>query len=110
MTRSQKEHALAWTALAAGTAAWFVSQQAGADLNMAHCHAGGPVAIVIIGLLALALAGGGAFLSWRVWERGGGEEEGRSFIALVGVLVAALLSIAIVYQTAAALIIPSCFA
>ena len=109
MTREQKDISFAWAALAAGSTAWFVSQQAGADLSIAHCHASGPLAGLIIGLLALALAGVGAFFSHRVWDRETAENEGKPFIALIGMLTAALLAIAIVYQTVAALIIPSCF-
>jgi uncharacterized membrane protein len=64
---------------------------------------------LLIGLLALALAGVGGFLSYGVW-RGGDVEAPRPFIALIGILTSALLAIAIVLQTAAGLIIPSCFA
>ena len=109
MTREQKEISLAWTALGAGATAWFVSQQAGADLSIAHCHASGPLAAIVIGLIALALAGVGALLSYRVWDRAAAEEAGKPFIALIGMLTAALLAVAIVYQSVAALIIPSCF-
>ena len=109
MTRDQKEIGFAWAALFAGATAWFVSQQAGSDLTFSACHKSGPVPVLIIGLLALALAGVGALFSHRVWDRSIVETEGKSFTALVGMLVAALLAIAIVYQTAAAFIIPSCF-
>ena len=109
MTREQKEISFAWAALAAGATAWFVSQQAGSDLSIAHCHASGPLAGIIIGLIALALAGVGALFSHRVWDREAAEAEGKPFIALIGMLTAALLAVAIVYQSVAALIIPSCF-
>jgi hypothetical protein len=109
VTREQKDIAFAWAALAAGATAWFVSQQAGSDLTMKHCHASGPLTVAVIGLLALALAGIGAFYSHRVWDRVAAEEAGTPFVALVGMLTAGLLAIAIVYQTIAALIIPSCF-
>jgi hypothetical protein len=109
VTRDQKEIGFAWTALFAGATAWFVSQQAGADLTFAACHKSGPVPVLIIGLLALVLAGTGALFSHRVWDRNEAETEGKSFTALLGMLVAGLLAIAIVYQTVAAFIIPSCF-
>lgn len=109
MTREQKEISFAWAALAAGATAWFVSQQAGSDLTMAHCHASGPLTVIIIDLLALALAGTGAYYSHRVWDRVAAEEAGKPFIALIGMLTAGLLAVAILYQTAASLIIPSCF-
>ncbi|MDB5693860.1 MAG: hypothetical protein JWO81_2923 [Alphaproteobacteria bacterium] len=110
MTRDRKEHLFAWAALAAGATAWFVSQQAGSDLSFAHCHASGALPVIVIGLLALALIGVGGLYSHRVWDRGTSEETGKSFIALLGMLVAGLLAIAIVYQSVAALIIPRCFA
>ena len=109
MTRAQKEIGLSWVALGAGVVAWFVSQQAGADLSFAHCHASGALPVLVIGLLALALAGVGGLLSHRVWDRERAEEAGTPFVALVGMLTAGLLAIAILYQSAAALIIPSCF-
>ena len=109
MTRDQKEVGFAWAALAAGATAWFVSQQAGSDLTFAACHKSGLVPVLIIGLLALALAGVGALYSRRVYDRQAAEEAGTPFTALMGMLVAALLSIAIIYQTVAAFIIPSCF-
>jgi hypothetical protein len=109
VTRDGKEIGLAWAALAAAVAAWFGSQQAGADLSFAHCHASGAVTVLIVGLLALALIAVGAFFSHRVWDRGAAENEGKPFIALIGMLTAGLLAIAIVYQMLAAFIIPSCF-
>jgi hypothetical protein len=101
--------ALSWTALFVGTAAWFGSQQYGSNLAFAGCPSYSPLAALLIGLLALALAAVGGFLSWRVW-RGGEIEESRPFIALIGILTSALLAVAIVLQTAAGLIIPRCFA
>ncbi|HEX4739019.1 MAG TPA: hypothetical protein VH331_15815 [Allosphingosinicella sp.] len=109
MTRDQKEVGFAWAALFAGAAAWFVSQQAGADLTFSQCHKSGPLPVLIIGLLALALAAVGGFCSHRVWDRQAAEEAGKPFTALLGMLVASLLAVAIVYQTVAAFIIPSCF-
>jgi hypothetical protein len=109
VTREQKEIGFAWAALAAGTTAWFVSQQAGSDLSFAHCHASGARPVVVLGLLALALTGVGGLLSHRVWDRAAAEEAGKPFVALIGMLTAALLAVAIVYQSVAALIIPSCF-
>jgi hypothetical protein len=51
----------------------------------------------------------GAFYSHRVWDRAAAEHAGKPFIAQLGMLTAGLLAIAILYQTAAAFIIPSCF-
>jgi hypothetical protein len=105
----RKTIALAWTALAAGTAAWFGSQQFGSNLAFAACPSATPLAHLLLGLAALALAAGGGFLSLRVW-RTGTVEDSRPFVALIGMLTAGLLAIAIILQTAAGLIIPPCFA
>jgi hypothetical protein len=101
--------AFAWAAMALGAVAWFGSQQLGSDLSFSNCAANGAVATGLIGLVALAVALAGGLMSHRVWKGRESEAEGRDFIALVGMLVAALLALAIVYQTVAAFIVPSCF-
>jgi putative membrane protein len=65
--------AFAWAALAAGTFAWFGSQQFGSNLAFAACPAGTPLAHLLIGFLALALAAGGGLLSLGVWRSGSVE-------------------------------------
>jgi hypothetical protein len=102
--------AFAWAALALGAFAWFGSQQLGSDLSFADCAANGALETGLIGLVALAVTLLGALMSHRVWKRREAEAEGRDFAALVGMLAAALLAVAILYQTVAAFIIPSCFA
>jgi nitric oxide reductase large subunit len=101
--------AFAWAALALASFAWFASQQLGSDLSFSGCGANGPVQTGLIGLAALLLTGAGAWMSWLVWRRRDPNEEGRDFAASTGILVSALLAIAIVYQTVAAFIIPGCF-
>jgi hypothetical protein len=96
--------------MALGAFAWFGSQQLGSDLSFAKCTANGPLQTGLIGLVALAIALGGGLLSHGVWKRREAEAEGRDFIALVGMLVAGLLALAIIYQTLAAFIVPACFA
>ena len=54
MTREQKEIGFSWAALAAGATAWFVSQQAGSDLSIRHCHASGALPVIVIGLSGTA--------------------------------------------------------
>jgi hypothetical protein len=101
--------AFAWAALALGAFAWFGSQQLGSDLSFSDCHTNGAIETGLIGLVALLVTAAGAWMSHGVWRRRQAEAEGRDFAALVGVLAAALLAVAIVYQTLAAFIIPACF-
>lgn len=101
--------AYAWAALALGAFAWFGSQQLGSDLSFSNCAANGALETGLIGLAALAVTLVGFLLSHKVWKRREAEAEGRDFAALIGILTAALLALAIVYQTLAAFIVPSCF-
>jgi hypothetical protein len=102
-----RELLLPWAALAGAALGWFLSQQTGSDLVFIHCGAASPLAILLIGLVALALVLAGAWLSWRIGRRG--DDEPRRFVAWIGLLTAALLGLAIIVQTAAAFIIPRCF-
>ncbi|MEA3054505.1 MAG: hypothetical protein QOG72_3408 [Sphingomonadales bacterium] len=101
--------AYAWSALALGAFAWFAAQQLGSDLSFSDCDSNGALETGLVGLVALLVTGAGAWLSHRAWTLRNPEAEGRDFIAFVGMLTAGLLAIAIVYQTVAAFIIPSCF-
>jgi hypothetical protein len=53
------------------------------------------------------LAGG--YFSWDIWHRGK-ETEGRRFLGLLGTLLTAIASFAIVLQAVSSLIIPRCLA
>ena len=99
----------AWAALALGALAWFGSQQLGSGLSFSDCYANGALETGLIGLVALALAFVGGWMSHDTWKRRDRDAEGRDFAALVGMLTAALLAVAILWQTLAAFIIPSCF-
>jgi hypothetical protein len=102
--------AYAWAALALAGFAWFAAQQLGSDLSFSDCDSNGALETGLIGLVALVVTGAGAWLSNLAWKRRDAEAEGRDFVALVGILTAGLLAIAILYQTVAAFIIPSCVA
>jgi hypothetical protein len=109
MKAETRDTLLAWSALAAATAAWFGSQQLGSNVAFAACHADDGLFPFALFLGAMLMLGVGIFLSWRIWKRGP-DTEVRPFVALVGILAGGLLGIAIVLQFLAGLIIPACFA
>ena len=108
MKGEQRRILMSWAALALASLAWFGSQQIGSDISFARCHSNGPIVTGLIGLAALALTALGGALSWRILSARG-EPEARTFPALVGLMAAALLALAIVWQTVAAFLIPDCF-
>ena len=95
-----------WAGMLGAGFGWALSHQVGSDLAQDNCNAAHPIVMIVIGLVGLAIAGFGGLVSWRAIGR---EEGGRRFVAYVGVLMAALFSIAIFMQTAAALVLPGCF-
>jgi hypothetical protein len=104
----RRQLAFAWSALAVGALAWFGGHQIGSNLTFARCDLSGGLSVAMVGLIALLLVALGFLLSLRVW-RSGGAEEGRSFVAIVGMMAAGLFAFAILLQTVAGFIIPACF-
>jgi hypothetical protein len=102
-----RELMLLWAALIGAAVGWFGSQQVGSNLSFGDCVSSGILSVLLISLAGLALAVAGGLLSWRIWRSG---REARSFVAGIGLLTAALLSVAILFQILAAFIIPRCFA
>jgi hypothetical protein len=102
-----------WGGLAAGPGAWAVSTQlnyALVDWQCAHRAPLIPLAALVLALFAWL---GGA-LSWRVWRRGGAsfkperQIDTERFVAMLGMLAAALFSAVILLQGAASLILNEC--
>ena len=102
-----------WAGLAAGPVAWAISTQlnyALVDWQCVHKVPVIPLAAFVLAVLALS---GGA-LSWRAWRRGGAsfkperEVDTERFVALIGMLTAALFSAVIQLQGAASLILDEC--
>ena len=98
-----------WAGLMLGGAGLILAHQLGSDLNTDDCGANGADAVIPIVLLGLLLTGSGAWLSWRLWQRGEHESAPRRFIALVSMLAALLFSFAIILPLIASLIIPRCY-
>jgi uncharacterized membrane protein len=100
----------AWTSLAAGPAAWLAHHQFGSTLNFARCEQGDSGALTIAGLAALATIALGAALAWSVWRNHAAHRDGpTSFIALLGLMAAALFGLTVAVQIGASLIVPACF-
>jgi hypothetical protein len=97
-----------WAGLAGAALAWALDHQIGSDGTFFDCTRGSSLTI-IVGLLALILAGASGVASLRLW-RSDKETPARRFIALLGALFAVLLGLAILLSTIAGLILPECLA
>jgi hypothetical protein len=102
-----------WAAWIGGILGWAVSHQLGSDLVQLKCaHSGWP-AVLLIGVLGSALALGGALLSLGTVLSSADLSQpyvgARRFIAFTGVLAAGVFLLAILFQTMAAFIMPSCY-
>jgi hypothetical protein len=108
-SRRIAELMMPWGGSAGAGLGWALTHQIGSTVSYDNCLLMSPVAALLLGLLGLGLTAGGAFFSWRVWRRGEAEAGGRHFVALLGLLMAALLAVPIVWQTLSLLIIPRCY-
>ena len=100
-----------WAGLFAGAAGWFLHQQAGADANYWDGRFGGPLWTVLVAIVSAVIILSGAWLSWTSRREPEGGEEApatRRFGGLVGACAALIFLFAVVLQTLASLIVPSC--
>ena len=107
-----RQNALApWAALIAAAVGTTVHQQLLSDMLHYECRLGRPSIGVMVGLAVLALMAVGCWISWAS-TRGAGEDEpvqaNRRFIVRLSLLFAALLSIAVAWQTLATFLVPAC--
>lgn len=100
-----------WAGWIGATLAAGLNHQTLADLVYFDCRYGHPANAVLLGAVSLAIAWAGALVSWRSRAAAEGEPEDnpRYFIALIGVMLAALYSLLIVMQVVSGLILPGCF-
>jgi hypothetical protein len=103
-----------WAGLIAAPAAWVAHHQTGSDLNFYNCQQGNTATVASIGLVALIVALAGGALSFAAWRRSGGEPGGKQessgrFIAVLAMMVSGLLSLTIVVQISASIVLPPCF-
>ena len=95
-----------WAGLAGAATAWALDHQIGSDGIEYYCPRGA-VLTTIVGVLCLLLAGASGYASYRL-ARSDSETPTRRFLALLGVLLALLLSVAILLPTIAGWILPEC--
>lgn len=99
-----------WLGTIAAIVGWGLSHQIGSDSIFDDCAAGEGAFVLLVCAPALLLTVAGGVFSLGIWSGGGGEGEGRRFVALVSALLAALATFAIALQIAAGLILPACAA
>lgn len=87
---------------------WALSHQLGSDAVFDDCLSRGGPFVVFASVLGLLITGAGglyAALGWRT-----PEESGRSFLAVIAMLLALVAGFAMIMQLAAGLILPRCAA
>lgn len=102
------EHLMPWAGLVLAALAWFGAHQTGSNAAFDRCEATDWAFNATINLIGLALALAGGFFSWKIWRRGAEETEGRRFLGLIGLLLASLLSFALILQLVSGFIVPRC--
>jgi hypothetical protein len=96
-----------WLGMVLAAAGWAGSHQVASASIFDDCRAASPLFVLLTGVIGLVLAIAGGLFSMVVGRRQR-ESAGRHFIALIGILFAALASFAIILQSASALVIPPC--
>ncbi|HZS08734.1 MAG TPA: hypothetical protein VFD58_28120 [Blastocatellia bacterium] len=95
-----------WAGVIAGPLAWGLAQQVAYLFATLDCSFAKRLALSPVMLIALLVAAGGAFISWRNWRRAGKEwpDEGggvitRSrFMAVVGLLLSGFAVLMIIAE------------
>jgi hypothetical protein len=83
---------------------WALAHQVGSDGVFDDCTRGGAF-VVVISLIGLAITAAGGLYSVLAWR---GTDRGRSFLGVLGALLALIAGFAIVLQIAAGVILPPC--
>lgn len=87
---------------------WALSHQLGSDSVFDDCLSRGGPFVIFASVLGLVITAAGAVygaLGWRA-----PEESGRSFLAVIAMMLAPVAGFAMVMQLAAGLILPRCAA
>jgi glutathione S-transferase len=111
VTRWQESAFAPWAALLASFVASGLHQQFLADVLRYDCRAGTATMGVVAGLVSIAVIALGCWVSWAATH---GQpfvrstDATRRFVARLGMLFAALASIAIVWQVLATFLVSAC--
>jgi hypothetical protein len=105
-----------WTAILAGPIVWLVSFEANFALAPWACLFQAKLALYIVSILALVLAGGSGMLAWRQWSELGREQPGEGagalprsrIMALGGLLLSSLFFLVILAQAIPEVILQAC--
>jgi hypothetical protein len=87
---------------------WALSHQWGSNAVINDCIAHGGGTVVLASITGLLITAAGGFYCFWAWRRG--AADGRSFLAVLGMMLALIATFAIVLQIAAGLILPACAA
>jgi hypothetical protein len=98
-----------WSALALGTAGFFLAHQIGSDSVFQDCAFSSPLMVVVGTIVGLGLLALGALGSWRVYANDS-ETAARKLVAIVGLLACGLYALAVILPLIASLVIPQCWA
>jgi hypothetical protein len=96
-----------WLGVFLAALGWAVAHQVASDAIFDDCRRGTPAFILLVCLVGLAIDIAGGLFGLAIW-RGAGDSRGRSFLGLLGMLLAALTGFAIVLQAINGLIVPIC--
>lgn len=85
---------------------WVLSHQIGSDSVFDECTSRGGGFVVVVSFVGLMISTLGGLISFAAWRAP--ASSGRSFLGIVGGLLALLVGFAIILQIAAGLILPAC--
>jgi hypothetical protein len=100
-----------WAGLVVGVAAWGAHHQIGSDMAYMRCTLSDTWISAVLGLVLLVVTVAATSLSWVSRRTGQAAEhavEMRRFVAWLSTAGGALFALAIVFQTAAAVMVRTC--
>jgi hypothetical protein len=97
-----------WACFFAPSAAWFLLQQGQGYLVRVACSQAGPPLGAAFGVAALVVCAAAALFAAPVARSRGETTATRRFIARLAIAGGGMFALAIAYQTAATLLVPSC--